>query len=224
MVNKITCNVIRDLMPLYVDDVLSEDTKELVDEHLKSCKQCQTELEKMRKPVALPDFKMAQKQDVELIKGMHQKLRRKRIGIVMLSIFITTVVVFGGFYFLVLRGGPAYSDHYSIEPEIVEEYQDSTTSNWQITVRNLQNHPLNIVQKKHFATDKQGNETLSQVDVYVYQPILSGIMSSQPVAYVVAYPIPAQENLPQDFQCSVNFIFSDKTITYLISGDEILLQ
>lgn len=215
--------MIRDLMPLYVDDVLSEDTKELVDEHLKSCKKCQTELEKMRKPVALPDFKMAQKQDVELIKGMHQKLRRKRIEIVMLSIFITTVVVLGGFYFLVLRGGPAYSDHYSIEPEIVEGHQDSTT-NWQITVRNMQNHPLNIVEKMYFETDKQGNEMVSQVDVYVYQPILSGIMSSQPVAYVLAYPIPDQENLPQDFQCSVNFIFSDKTITYLISEDEILLQ
>ena len=29
---KINCNVIQDILPLYIDDVVSDDTKELVEE------------------------------------------------------------------------------------------------------------------------------------------------------------------------------------------------
>ena len=32
---KITCNIIEDLLPLYIDDMVSEDSRQLVEEHLK---------------------------------------------------------------------------------------------------------------------------------------------------------------------------------------------
>ena len=38
--SKISCNVIQDIMPLYVDEIVSEDTKKLVEEHLKECEDC----------------------------------------------------------------------------------------------------------------------------------------------------------------------------------------
>lgn len=34
---KISCNIIVDLLPLYVDDMVSEDSRQLVEEHLKAC-------------------------------------------------------------------------------------------------------------------------------------------------------------------------------------------
>ena len=37
---KISCNIIRDILPLYLDDVVSDDTKELVEEHLETCDAC----------------------------------------------------------------------------------------------------------------------------------------------------------------------------------------
>lgn len=37
---KYSCNVIRDLLPLYQDDVCSEDSKRIVQEHLKECDTC----------------------------------------------------------------------------------------------------------------------------------------------------------------------------------------
>ena len=45
--SKISCNVIQDIMPLYVDEIVSEDTKKLVEEHLKECEDCRKEMEKM---------------------------------------------------------------------------------------------------------------------------------------------------------------------------------
>ena len=44
--SKISCNVIQDIMPLYVDEIVSEDTKKLVEEHLKECEDCRKEMEK----------------------------------------------------------------------------------------------------------------------------------------------------------------------------------
>ncbi len=37
---KITCNVIEDLLPLYVEGLTSDDTNFLIEEHLKTCTDC----------------------------------------------------------------------------------------------------------------------------------------------------------------------------------------
>ena len=36
----IDCNVIIDLLPLYKEEICSEATRELVEEHLRSCEDC----------------------------------------------------------------------------------------------------------------------------------------------------------------------------------------
>ena len=46
--NKIPCEVIKDLLPSYIDSLTSEKTKELIDEHLKNCTECSETLKKMR--------------------------------------------------------------------------------------------------------------------------------------------------------------------------------
>lgn len=45
---KMNCDVIRDLLPLYADEVCSEASKALVEEHLQSCESCGKELRIMR--------------------------------------------------------------------------------------------------------------------------------------------------------------------------------
>ena len=42
---KITCNIARDLIPSYLDDILTEDTYGLVKAHLADCAQCTQALE-----------------------------------------------------------------------------------------------------------------------------------------------------------------------------------
>lgn len=45
---KISCDIIRDLLPLYNDGVCSGESRTLVEEHLKDCSDCANELEKLR--------------------------------------------------------------------------------------------------------------------------------------------------------------------------------
>lgn len=51
---KITCDVIQDLLPLYCDEVCSQDSRELVREHLEDCQECRSLLQKMRQECTFP--------------------------------------------------------------------------------------------------------------------------------------------------------------------------
>lgn len=42
------CNVIRDLLPLYQDEAVSEETKKVIEEHLESCEDCRRFYDEMR--------------------------------------------------------------------------------------------------------------------------------------------------------------------------------
>ena len=48
------CGVIQDLLPLYVDGAAGEESRALVEEHLRSCPVCHRELEQLRGRVVLP--------------------------------------------------------------------------------------------------------------------------------------------------------------------------
>ncbi|MCI7740934.1 MAG: zf-HC2 domain-containing protein [Clostridiales bacterium] len=52
--NDIPCGVIRDLLPLYTEDLCSEESKALVESHLKNCPDCRRLKENMKKTEPLP--------------------------------------------------------------------------------------------------------------------------------------------------------------------------
>ena len=52
--NDIPCGVIRDLLPLYTEDLCSEESRALVESHLKNCPDCRRLKESMKKTEPLP--------------------------------------------------------------------------------------------------------------------------------------------------------------------------
>ena len=78
---EIKCEVIRDLLPLYEDNVVSEETQELVRKHLADCPECREELRKMRVPVSLPpnEDEEAVKRFLEYRAEVRRKQNRKII-------------------------------------------------------------------------------------------------------------------------------------------------
>ena len=51
---KLDCAIIEDLLPLYHEGMLSEQSKQAVDEHIKDCPSCSKELKQLRESPALP--------------------------------------------------------------------------------------------------------------------------------------------------------------------------
>ena len=57
---ELSCNVIKDILPLYAEDMTSDDTKKLIECHLRSCEDCKNALAELKaKPEETNDKKMA---------------------------------------------------------------------------------------------------------------------------------------------------------------------
>lgn len=89
--NEITCSVIKDLLPLYADGVVSEDTRRIVAEHLENCSDCRKIYENMTSQVAIPI------ESAKPLKNFKQSWRKKKIVIALTSVIITLTIVFSGY-------------------------------------------------------------------------------------------------------------------------------
>lgn len=52
--NKLDCPIVRDLLPLYVDQVVSPETAQAVEEHLADCPDCRREYESLQADLPVP--------------------------------------------------------------------------------------------------------------------------------------------------------------------------
>ena len=92
---KVNCNIIRDLLPLYEDNVASRETQELIRTHLVDCLDCREELRKMRTPISLPpaEDREAVNRFLEYQAEVRRKQRRKIIRFVAITAAIVTVLI-----------------------------------------------------------------------------------------------------------------------------------
>lgn len=52
------CNIIRDILPLYIEGLASADTVAFVEEHLEKCSECRKELENMKSEISLDSLRV----------------------------------------------------------------------------------------------------------------------------------------------------------------------
>lgn len=107
------CEVIRDLLPLYADDVCSGRSRELIEEHLQECPDCSAMLEKLRTHEIETDL---QEEKEQVIEYQAKRFRRRSatVGSVVSGLFMIPVVVCLivnlasgsplGWFFIVLAG------------------------------------------------------------------------------------------------------------------------
>ena len=101
---KITCNIIEDLLPLYVDDMVSEDSRKLVEEHLKGCPACRKMQEEMMRENRLTAVRkddnsvQINKTEAEPLKKIRRRIRKKRILSVILAVVLVAAAGGAGHY------------------------------------------------------------------------------------------------------------------------------
>lgn len=84
---KMKCSVIQDLLPSYVDNICSKDSKELVQEHVAECMQCKEKLEQMKNTEIIAG--KASKNQVDYLKKIRSTLTHKKgLGKVMLVLLV----------------------------------------------------------------------------------------------------------------------------------------
>ena len=112
MNKKIECNVIMDLLPSYVDDICSDESKAMVEEHIMNCKDCKAALESMKSDAALP-VKMSTGVSVneeKIMRDVSKKIKKDiRRRVLFYRIIAVLVIIALALAFLPLKSIP--SDH-----------------------------------------------------------------------------------------------------------------
>lgn len=89
-----TCSIVQDLLPLYEEDMLREETKEFVDGHLAQCAACRAELDALKADVT-PASVSAQP-----LRDLKRQLRRKKLTAVLLAVTLALTLATAGFAYL----------------------------------------------------------------------------------------------------------------------------
>lgn len=79
------CNIVKDIIPLYVEDMVSQDTRTFIEEHLEHCEECRSELGHIRKHAGF-----APKMSAAPMNDLKKKLFAKRVQTVL---FTTALII-----------------------------------------------------------------------------------------------------------------------------------
>ena len=92
---KITCDVIQDLMPSYIEGILSEDSKALVEEHMGTCQECRKMLEIMKEEQGKEQNQM--RSSAATLKKIRKKLIVRRVLTATVAVILTLIVAAAGY-------------------------------------------------------------------------------------------------------------------------------
>ena len=87
------CNIIKDLLPSYIDGICSEDTIKLVEEHLSHCEKCNFSLKMMQQQT---DYKPKIPEETKKAIAPFKKINKKRHIQVTLAILMTLILTIVG--------------------------------------------------------------------------------------------------------------------------------
>ena len=189
------CNVIKDILPLYAEDMVSTDTREFVSEHLEHCTECHAEFERMRNSTKfIPDIDT----NIVPLKRIKKDLFIRRLQTIFFTAILACAIVMIAFGVLTAPRFFPYSDDlfYVVESpngniivtfddkvtgySCTKEFHDETgtevyrvnawTTTWDLYLSNRGNQNVVIPSKgaakiQIFFTQNNGSE-----DVLIYGP------------------------------------------------------
>ena len=83
------CSIVRDLLPLYAESMVSPETASFMEEHLKDCEHCRKEYERLKAPCAVPA-----QDDAAPLLMLQKKMAAKRLRtIVLTAVFAVALLV-----------------------------------------------------------------------------------------------------------------------------------
>lgn len=90
MPEKLSCHIVKDLLPLYLDELVSEETAAEIEEHLKTCADCQTQYDRMH--TSLLDKQASQKAEARKEINYLRKVKKHTIRNFFLGTALTLFV------------------------------------------------------------------------------------------------------------------------------------
>lgn len=92
------CGIIRDLLPLYIDDVCNEESKQAVENHLAECEKCRNYYESMKSTEGFVAKENDNSEDMKMannLKNVKSKINKKIRNIVLGAVAAMVFVIVG---------------------------------------------------------------------------------------------------------------------------------
>ena len=119
--SKLDCPIVRDLLPLYVDQVTSPETTQAVEDHLAACPACRRERDGLQGD--LPEPPPQETATAQQFGTMMRRIKRKEAWKAALSVLLVFAAIAGGLF--VIFGFPLQvTDNEDVEIYGVFQYED----------------------------------------------------------------------------------------------------
>ncbi len=93
---KTECSIVRDLLPLYLEDMVSAETAQYVREHLESCSECQTEFISLKDGACLQEIEKKATAQADTAKPFKKMMKRMNRQFYMLAYSLIILFIFLG--------------------------------------------------------------------------------------------------------------------------------
>ncbi len=114
------CDIIKDLLPLYAENMCSDDSRQAVAEHIAECESCRNELKKINTDVAIQADS-----DVSMFKRIKKRARIEKVVISIVSIvFVLSALWFAQFFLINTDCTMSYEKYNMAENVKVEVDED----------------------------------------------------------------------------------------------------
>lgn len=166
------CDIVKDLLFSYNDGVLSETSKEFVENHLKTCESCNNVLKELKKE----SKKIEQNKEIDAFKGVRKKLTKKNIIISISLIILLLIIIFNIFVFKNYNNVASTMVVY-LEDDITEEQLGDIKE--KIT-QNMENIEITYISKEQELEEVKTwlGENTNVLDVYSsnkHNPLLASL-------------------------------------------------
>lgn len=186
--NNLSCDIVRDLLPLYHDDVVSEVTKKTVEEHLAECESCKKEYEELS--IELP-IQNTENNTKNKFKALMSRQKIKRILILIASIVLTCVLVISAV--IVLTEVPCVKIPDS-EIQVIKSYGYETEDGYEFFIL----YDMSMYESMLLGMGEHANGIQN---LEAKRPIISDKIGSDESIWVFSYAYPQESGEELDYLC-----------------------
>lgn len=116
------CSIVRDVLPLYLENMVSEDTAAFVKEHLEHCPECSAELECLKSGRQIDVTETPQRErDADVITAVKKKIARRIFKAVAVACLVFAVLLSGVLFYTGISY-PVTKDDISLSTKTDNEY------------------------------------------------------------------------------------------------------
>lgn len=88
------CAIVKDLLPLYIEDMVSDETEVFINEHLKECEDCRNELDVLKSEALVSTPEIISENEMMPFKKAAKKLNRQLYGFSYMLIILLILLGF----------------------------------------------------------------------------------------------------------------------------------